>query len=215
MGRLLTNLTHRKVKMKTKTYKSLGLNVNLSVPETVEEFDTNAKRIGACLEEATNNCVYRGSLTEFRSNLCDKVESTQGVERKTKDTGKKDSEGKAILAFDESEADFIERVVATKGIKVEDLQPIADEVANAIVFDASARERKAPTPKKLAAKYSANAKAIIDQGKVDAFNKKASKLIDVQFTATGDAAKDVEALGWIVKQYVEAVEAQQMAALVG
>ena len=38
--------------MKVQTFKSLGLNVNLSVPTDHNEFDTLAKKQGACVEYA-------------------------------------------------------------------------------------------------------------------------------------------------------------------
>ncbi len=47
-------------------YSSLGLDVELSVPATIEEFDKNAGKVGACISEAINNVVYRGMLANFR-----------------------------------------------------------------------------------------------------------------------------------------------------
>lgn len=135
--------------MKTKTYSSLGLNVTLSVPESVEEFDQNAKRSGACLDEATNNVVYRGSLAEFRDSFCEKLSEQSGVSRLTKSSGKKDADGNDILVYAESEAEYAKRVAAEKNVEVSTFQPLADEVAASITFDAAARERKAPAPKKL------------------------------------------------------------------
>lgn len=202
--------------MKTAQWKSMGLTVNLSVPESVEEFDANAKRAGACLDEAISNCVYRGSLAEFRDTLTEKVEEKYVVERLTKDTGKKDSDGKAILTFDETEADYIKRVLAEKGLEVAALQSLADEVASAIVFDASARERKAPTPKKLAQKWVDAAKTLLaDDAKIEKFNGRCDKLISKSFTATSDTEKDVQALGALVREFVEENEKQQLAKLVG
>lgn len=52
--------------MKKVKYSSLGNEIELSVPSDVAEFDTNAKRVGACLDEATNNVVYRGMLANYR-----------------------------------------------------------------------------------------------------------------------------------------------------
>lgn len=52
--------------MKTTKYSSLGLDILLSTPESVEEFDKNAGKADACLAEATNNVIYRGTLADFR-----------------------------------------------------------------------------------------------------------------------------------------------------
>lgn len=197
--------------MKSKQYKSLGLAVNLSVPETVDEFDANAKSAGSCLNEAINNVVYRGSLAEFRDEFTSAVEDKYKIDRKTKDTGKtKEVDGKqqAILAYDETEAEFIERVVATAGIKLEDLQPLADEVAAKIVFDASARERKAPAPKKLSQEYKTAATNLMASVTDDAkINKTLSQYLEEArcvFARTGVADTDAEALGWLIKDYQKA-----------
>jgi hypothetical protein len=212
--------------MKTIEYKSLGLSVKLSVPESVEEFDANAKKSGACLTEATNNVVYRGSLADFREKLCEKVEADYAIERATKDTGKKrkvevkNADGttttteEAIVTYSESEAEFIKRVVADKNIKIEDLQPTADAIAAELVFDASATERKPSAPKKLAAKYVEDAKKVLASGNIDKVNVRMSGLINKTFTSTGDADKDATALGWLIKEYAEALEAQTRAQLI-
>lgn len=149
--------------MQTTKYNSLGLDVNLSVPSSVEEFDLNAKKVGACLTEAINNCVYRGSLATFRTVFLHGQEANveeglteisgldtiTGIERKTKESGKKDDKGNPILTFDETEGDFFKRILAEKGVEASTFQHHADLVASSIVFDASAKERKAPAPKKL------------------------------------------------------------------
>ena len=124
--------------MKSQQFKSLGLVVNLNVPETVEEFDLNAKKSGRALAEAINNVVYRDCLAEFRDNFCEKLESSTSVERKTKDTGKKRKvtsvvDGKEviteepILIYAESEAEFVDRVIAEKQICLLYTSDAADE----------------------------------------------------------------------------------------
>lgn len=201
--------------MKQKQYNSLGVTVNLNVPESVEEFDQNAKRIGACLDEAINNVVYRGSLAEFRDAFTTKVEETHQVERKTESTGKKDSDGNDIVKYAETEGEYIKRVCATKGIEAAQLQSLADEVAAGIVFDASATERKPAAPKKLAEDYKNVAIQLIDAGKVDAFrDKKATPRNIVVPDLTGDREKDILAVGYAVKQVELAIRKEQMAALV-
>jgi len=216
--------------MKTTTIQSLGLNLNISVPESVEEFDQNAKKAGACLNEAINNILYRGVLADFRSLFCEKVEEAYGVERQTKDTGRtkkvKDANGKeteeSIFVYSESEAKFIDRVIASKGLTREALQPLADAVLSAkdengnliIAFDASATEKKVSGPKKLAQKYTDAAKTLLADGKAEAFNKKLEKAGIVAFTATEDAEKNVIDLGWKVKAFIEWTEAQAISKLV-
>lgn len=218
--------------MKNTTIKSLGLTLSISVPSTVAEFDQNAKKEGACLEQAVNNILYRGVLAEFRGDFCEAVEKAFSLERKTKDTGRtktvKDEKTgvetkESIFVYAESEAEFIDRVIASKGITRESLQPLADAVLAAknadgtlkIVFDASATEKKVAGPKKLAAKFSDAAKQLLESGKAEQFNKKLAAAKLATFTATGETEKDVTALGWLVKAFVDYSEAQAMAKIVG
>ena len=163
--------------MKKVKYSSLGLDIELSVPATVEEFDTNAKRQGACLEEAINNVVYRGSLAEFRDiflhgrkeekNAEGKVVVTAikgidditGIPRKEipvmKDGKQVVRDGSPVTIYDpeDSEAKYFKRVLAQLGKEASAFQDHANAVAAALTFDASATEKKPAGPKKLAQKY--------------------------------------------------------------
>jgi len=254
--------------MKQQKYSSLGLDVNLSVPETLDEFDANAKKAGACLAEAISNVVYRGSLAEFRYHFLhgisqqeideDKEHATfaegtqpiQGVEDLTKIERKtvqvKDKagnpvvkDGEPVTNFDpeDSEAKYFKRVCAEKSVEPSSFQSTADAVATALVFDASASERKATGPKKLAAKYKEKAAAVIANGTTETFitakfvptvgrtptftlTNDQTKTFSVTWKS-GDATKnatvsdkDAEALGWLVKEYSDAIAAQATGSLV-
>ena len=230
--------------MKAMTCKSLGLNVNLSVPATYAEFDSLAKKENAALDEAIKNVVYRGTLAEFRDVLLHgrKADTEKGItaitgmddlfkaERKTKPVldkagaVKKNAKGEELTAYDETEEEFFDRIVAANSITEADQQKLADVVASQLVFDPSATERKPAAPKKLAAKYVENAKKLIAGGKIDELNKRLSKAINKTFTPVTtltdgqtqeqlDAA-NAETLGWLVKEFVEWNEAQTMAKLV-
>lgn len=215
--------------MKLQKYRSLGLDINLETPETVAEFDTNAKRTGACLDEAIANVIYRGALADFRSAFIHGVEEDKEkgvkavagleavtkIERKTKPTGKKDKDGADILVYDETEADYVARVCAEKKCEVSAFQPLANEIAAQLKFDASARERKPTAPKKLAQKYKDTATAIMAGANFKKFLADVKKAISKDFTATGDKEKDVEAVGWLVKEFAEYKEKQTLAAMLG
>lgn len=201
--------------MKTKTYNSLGLEVPFQVPESVEEFDANAKRAGACLDEAINNVIYRGSLAEFRDLFLhgrpageglpafNGIDAITGIERKTKTVKKGDKEAEE---WDETEAEYFKRVCAQLGKEPKAFQDLANAAAALIAFDASARERKAPVPKKLSEEFKTaakNALAKYDDGKITKNIRK--YLPDVaDFVRTGDEAKDIETLGWLLKAYNKA-----------
>lgn len=173
--------------MKTQEYSSLGLKVNVLVPESVTEFDTNAKREGACLAEAINNCVYRGTLAEFRDEFCIALEASTGVERKTKPSGKNDASGNPVLIYAESEGEYPKRVAAEKGVEITYFQSIADEVAGKLVFDASARERKAPAPKKIPQWATDTAKQFLSGAKsLEKFSAAFAKVVGTELVITGD-----------------------------
>jgi len=202
--------------MKTREYKSLGLKVNFQVPESVTEFDTNAKKEGACLDEAVNNVIYRGSLAEFRDTFlhgCKAqpaadgkpevteikgVEQLTGIERLTEPVKGKDGkpvikDGEAVTKYSESEGDYFDRVLAQENKEASAFQSLADKVAASIAFDASASERKPSGPKKLANKYKLTAARIIAGPNLASFVSNKLSNIGKTFTATGDLTKKFEA----------------------
>jgi hypothetical protein len=177
--------------MQTKEYSSLGLKVNISVPSTVEEFDQNAKRTGACLDEAINNTVYRGVLADFREKFCEALETHTAIPRHTKDSGKKDSDGNAIMLYTESEGDYPKRAAAEQGVEVATYQHIADAVAAELVFDASARERKAPTPKKLPDWAKKVAEEFLSGAKsLEKLSAAFAKIVGTPLTVSGETHED-------------------------
>lgn len=141
--------------MKIKTYRSLGFNVNISVPSTVEENDALAKRPDATLNDAVDNVVYRGGtgLPTFREELAFGIEAATGIKRLTEEL--KDKEGKTKTEEDgtpkfkyiESEGEYLDRVIATTGRTQESFQDIADAAAAKMKYDPSAPERTAAGPK--------------------------------------------------------------------
>ncbi len=198
----LANLTELKFclnvsLMVTKEYSSLGLTIPFQVPGTVEEFNENAKRPSACLDEAVNNIVYRNSLAEFRDVFLHGrkevkgqdgqvkvteikgVEQLSGVERltETKELKEKEADGlvKTVDVFTESEAVYFKRVCGILAKQqersiddvVKGYQSLANTVAASIDFDASASERKPAGPKKLPKAYLEVAQRAITAGKAD------------------------------------------------
>lgn len=233
--------------MKKVEYSSLGLALNLSVPDSVEEFDKNAKRAGACLGEATNNVVYRGMLADFRYYFlhgisqadldADKenklfvkgtkpikgVDDETGIARKelpvidSKTKQPKMKDGKPVTIFDpeDSEAAFFKRVCAEKGLKPEAFQAKANEVAAALVFDASETEKAERGPAKLAQKYKDLARLFITGKKnLGGLQLALKKDLDKQFVpltekevdgkkvaVAPDADENVESLGRLCKEW--------------
>lgn len=166
-----------------KTFSSLGLDFKLSVPETTEEFDTLAKRAGACLSEAINNIAYRSNLAQFRdlflhgqeadaetgAAAITGVEQETGIKRRTKEVARGD---KTVEVYDESEAKYFGRVCATLGKKPEDFAHIARAVEATLVFDPSATERQPKAPSKPGKVFMTAAQSIIEAGKAEVFGEK-------------------------------------------
>lgn len=212
--------------MKKREYSSLGLAIALSVPSSVDEFNTLAKatdpQANPCLDEATNNVVYRGSLAEFRELFlhgrkadAEKglseiigVEGVSNIDRRTipvmKDGKAVEKDGQPVETFDpeDSEAKYFKRVCAEMKVEPSHFATLAQQVADTIAFDPSASERKPSLPKKLPKDILEKATAKVAQGE-EAFNKLAGiiakNLSKERIVWTGDAAKDSETLGWEIK----------------
>lgn len=193
--------------MKDTTIRSLGLDLAVKVPESVDEFNTLAGNANACLDEATNNILYRSWLADFRSTYCEKLETTAGIERKTRDTGKKDTKGEPVLVYDESEAEFVKRVCAEKGVEITAFKSLADEVAAGIAFDPKATERKTAGPKKLPKMYLEIAQKVLDAGAAEAVAAKLSGKLGITVAPT------LEGIAAAVKADQEAKKQQMVADL--
>ena len=169
------------IQFANKEVKTLGFKINVKVPATVEGFDKLAGRSGAALDSAILNVIYRSVLATFRDLFTEKLGQTYSIARKTKETGKhrtiKGVDGaadtqEAIVVWDETEAEFFDRIVAhimTTDGKTEDevmalLSPVASEVASGITFDPSESAPSSAGPKKVAKQYLETAQTIIDKG---------------------------------------------------
>jgi hypothetical protein len=200
--------------MKQTEYRSLGIDVELNTPETVEEFDSLAKRANACLDEATNNVVYRGMLAKFRETFCKRVEDETKIERKRK-VAMKDGkpivkDGEEVTHWDETEADYFKRVCAELKREPSTFQSIADDVAKSLVFDPTEREGKERGPVKLAKMYVEKATEVLTQGRAEKVIAHIQKdLKDTESVPTiveGDTedvkTKNINALGHYIKAHI-------------
>lgn len=147
--------------MQDRKYRSLGFDVTVSVPSTVEENDKLAGRANATLEDAVDNVVYRSGngLPAFREALAEGIEQATGIKRQseaimTKATPtapaeqKKDSEtGELLFKFTESEADYIDRVLAETTRTRESFADQAAAAQSAVKYDPTASERTPGGPK--------------------------------------------------------------------
>jgi len=168
----------------------MGFELSLAVPETVEENDQLAKRVGATLESAVANVIYRAVLPEFRANFAEAVENNTGIARLTEEVldkagqTKKDDEGEPITRYTETEQKYFDRVTAilVSDGKFESVEAaaasfydLAKSVIGAITYNPAAAERTSSGPKKVAKQYLKLAQDWSDSDKLEAAVAKLSE----------------------------------------
>lgn len=127
--------------MKKATYSSVGVNWDIMVPETVDEYNGLAKREGnPCLDDAIDHIVFHDTLGEIRYEFAEALSKELKVERPKKDTGEKDEKGQPITKPINDGA-FINLLLAQSGKKATDFPDIIKAVAEKVKFDPSASTR--------------------------------------------------------------------------
>lgn len=196
--------------MKEAKVYSLGFEMTKQVPDSVTEFDQLAKQEGACLNEAINSTLYRGTYAEFRDLFLhgrdadgdtpafEGIEQLTGIKRLTKTI--KNAKGEESEAWDESEAVYWKRVVQAKfggdaEAAVAHFQSVAQAAMGLSAFDPSIRERKSAGPKTIAKTYKTIAEQAVKDGKAqrlaDALGAKLGRAVSL---VDGDDAKNVDIL---------------------
>lgn len=104
--------------MRSITQNTLGITLIIAgVPSTAAEYDEMAGEVGACVDSAVDDSVYRGWLTKFRPAFIEALTEKSGVK---KEDGEKD-------------AVYCKRIAA--GIlSQEELQTVGQNVADDIEF---------------------------------------------------------------------------------
>jgi len=218
--------------MKQTEAKVLGHTVQYNVPQSVEEYNSlDTKRENACLEDAIDETIYRKmnnqvrylflhgreaepakdgkpEVTEIKG-----VEQVSGIERKTKAVMKegkpKMKDNEPVTEWDESEADYYKRVLATLVKNGEyasidlaraSFAPLIASIANSIVFNPMATESEARGPKKLPIMYKvAAARRLLGMSEksIEYTNEKELAQIGEVFTPSNDETKFFEWSGTI------------------
>jgi hypothetical protein len=188
--------------MKTVTYDSGGHKFNIAVPETIEEFDTLAKKQGAALEAAIDHEVYHGTLGDIRNAFVKAVATAYNTTPREIGTGVFEGEGEARAEVTNTEKPqvFLARVVAENNLTGDaPFQSIADSLsvggANEVKFDPSVRERKAPKSPVIAKWALEQATKFLAGASDKAINKfiTAAANVGVTLTRTGNTDEDVKA----------------------
>lgn len=200
--------------------ESLGFTyTRVNVPETYEEFDGLKKKANAALESALDNETYRGSNGEFRRTLVTKVEEKTGNARKTEPAraAKPDEKPEDVpVRYTETEAVYINRVIADGDITKDDIQSLID---NDVDFNISAvkpdAERKAPEAKASKSYIAAATKAYTDGNGAKLAGLLSSRLgTNVIFSGElGNKDSDIKALAVALVADKKRMEAEQASEL--
>lgn len=185
--------------MKITQVSSLGFTLTKSVPETNEEYDQLAKRgPNAACEDASASTLYRSTFPVFRDGFLEKVAEITGIERKTRETDKKDSDGNPVVVWDETEGEYWKRVKAAKNLSdeaaVQQFTSLAQECMDAAPFDPSVKERKSAGPKAVAKTYVKIATEAVATGKASALAGLLANKLGREVALTGDSEADVKVL---------------------
>lgn len=207
--------------MKSVTVDVLDFKVPTLFYESVEEGDKAAGRTGAVLDECNKNLQYRGSNADARDLIVVIANELSGIPQKTKTVTK---DGKPVEEIDEKEGDYVKRVLATDASLKEKIQAELESRATngwkdkdgtdyaPIAVDIKARVRQAPKPPKLSTEIKGQAAGFLgamDDATITAAIQQF--LPDKSFARVGDNDKDIEALGWLLRDWVKAKEKQALA----
>lgn len=208
------------------TKSSLGFEVPVRVYESPEEADRDAGKVGAFLNEGNNNLYYRGVAAEVREVIAETIERLTGVVRETVPVMRKvkaedgtvsekqatDKEGNPLSEYVLDEDDYVKQALAKSGKTAAEF---AADIVSAIRaanngegvrVDIRQTPRKAAKPKALPDRFKVAAEKAIASGKVAQFAKDYKKLCGKEI-AEGQLA-DVTVVGWALKEFVAAREAQ-------
>jgi hypothetical protein len=161
----------------------MGFDLSVNVPSSIDEYDTLAKKVGAALESANLNVLYRSVFAKFRSAFAEAVENNSGIARETEavlkadGTPKVDDETKEpVLKFTETEDKYFKRACAqlakqgafaSAEAAAASFLPLAQETIATIAFDPSESERAPSGPKTVAKAYTKLAEQAQASGKLE------------------------------------------------
>jgi hypothetical protein len=148
----------KKEKLMAYETNSLGYKLTFKGPSTVEEYDQKAGRVGACLEDAVDNTIYRSTLPEWQEEFAKKLEEHTKQPRVTDSTAT--DKAKARAKDPSKVEDIKEKVKAynarvTAGMSDTDkaaIAALAQSVADGILVDPSPSKRAKGPDKALLAK---------------------------------------------------------------
>lgn len=124
--------------MKAYTNNTLGIQTTIQVPESADEYDKKAGRVGACVEDATQYNILHSYNTKLRSEFLDALEKETGVKRNVDQArtdaqpAKKDGTKTPVY---EKESLYFKRVCSETGKTAAEFKDLAQKTADALPFD--------------------------------------------------------------------------------
>jgi hypothetical protein len=155
--------------MKTEQVNSMGFEFPVNgLPETVEEFDKMAGRVGACLDGANAHYIAHTHLTKVRTAIVEAVEKVTGIEREKTVEGDKTTYAKTEARYIAS----VQSALEEEGKSLEDPEYLTyiTDAASAVEVDLTKQTRSGGGTARVAQKWLdvANDRVIV-AGKADAF----------------------------------------------
>lgn len=190
---------------RTKTYRSLGVNVAFAVDDN--PFDVGSRNY-KIFEAGCDNVIYRGAkgLALFRELFAAAVEAATGVVaemvvlKNKKGEDRKDGEGNAITDYVLDEQERVNVAVAKSGRTIESFQEIANTCAGQCLFDPDTKEREASGPKTPPDRVYKVVDKLIEAGKAAEVAASLTTLLGRTVAMTGDAKVDREVLAAAVHE---------------
>jgi hypothetical protein len=191
---------------------SLGYKLSFAGPDSVEEYDRLAGKTGACLEDACDNTIYRGTLPEFQDKFGEYLESMFG-KRQVNITATESAKARSktpdkVKDVMETWTRFHNRVTANldDAAKAE-LATKAQEIASGVTVDPSPSKRASGLSKDLRSKAESLLTLPTDQleGKITKF---LDQVEGFDLERGEDNKPTQESLGRLIGAYLDSVLAE-------
>ncbi len=160
--------------LKKDTYTSMGIRFKVSgLSENVEEFDSLAKRVGACFEAGLAHHMAHTHLGLVRTAISEKLEEITGIARESK------TREDRCVVYTQTELGHhlkaVERELAddNRSIQDSDIMPELVKTASEVPLDLTKAPRASGGGNKVTKKWLTLAKqSIVDAGKTEEFAAK-------------------------------------------
>jgi hypothetical protein len=201
--------------VKNYEYQTQGYKLLSPGPETVEEYDSIAKKPGACLEDAVDNEIYRGTIPAFWRRAMPRVAETFGLAigvdaaatQRAKDRAKTDEARAKVKDVPEKFSSYISRVEAElNDDQKKELEALLKSIALEVSIDPSPTSRASGPGKAYLEK--ADSWLTLPTDKLEEKVSNALGAIDSFDLERDSEGKPVrESLAGLIKAYVDALTA--------